>query len=344
MQFPDCHWKGRFDGEACPRLEGRLERKDSHRAAGPPSMKVQARLAALFEQTLTESMSLDQMQKALRRVIPGYEIHQRSGFPPNIPMPRADAAHHVVKVILKEGLFLRFVEALIELTTLGEMGREVKVLLLPRVIAEMEEQGYRYSRQKRMFVEAVGRTRTMGWGTLRDGGSYDFALLRADIVGNSEMVRRYPRDVVSQALTSVRTLVTRLVEKRDGRIWSWEGDGALAAFYFNDKILQATLCGMEIIHELFVYNLVGRPLPEPLRARLAVHAGPCRFLRSSRESAGDTVKHVEVLESSYTPPGFLTVSPNVYTDLGSKLSPLFTAVPGPNHGNVFRYGLEWEQK
>jgi class 3 adenylate cyclase len=307
-------------------------------------MKVQARLATLFEQLLTESMSLDQMQKAIRRVIPGYDIQQRAGYPPNIPMPRADAARHVLKEVLKEGLFLRLVEALIELTTLGEMGREVKILLLPRIIAEVEDQGYKYSRQKRMFVEAVGRKGTMGWGTLRDGGSYEFALLRADIAGNSDLVRRYPKEMVNEALSSVRSMVTRFVEKRDGRIWTWQGDGALAAFYFNDKIIQATLCAMEIIHELFVYNLVARPLPEPLRARLAVHAGPCHFQRSTQQSADDTVKHVEVLESSYTPPGFLTVSPNVYTDLGTKLSSFFKAVPGPDNRSVFRYGLEWQRK
>ena len=307
-------------------------------------MKVQARLAALFEQLLTESMSLDQMQKAIRTVIPGYDIQQRSGFPPNIPMPRADAARHVLKEVLKENLFLQLVEAMIEMTTRGEMGREVKILLLPRIIAEVENQGYKYSRQKRMFVEAVGKKRTMGWATLRDGGSYEFALLRADIAGNSDLVRRYPREMVNEALASVRAMVTRFVERRDGRIWQWQGDGALAAFYFNDKIVQATLCGMEIIHELFVYNLIARPLPEPLRARLAVHAGPCHFLRSSRQSADDTVKHVEVLESTYTPPGPLTVSPNVYTDLGSKLSALFKPVPGPDNSSIFRYGLEWEQK
>jgi hypothetical protein len=53
---------------------------------------------------------------------------------------------------------------------------------------------------------------------------------------------------------------------------------------------------------------------------------------------------VELLEASYTRPGCLTVSPGVFTDLGSKLSPLFTAVGGPDSSSVFRYGLEWEQK
>jgi class 3 adenylate cyclase len=301
-------------------------------------------LTTLFEQALTQSMSVDQMQRAARKVIADYDIQARSGFPANIPIPRADAARHILRDFIRHGAFLRFIEGLIELTTRGDMGREVKIPLLSRIIAEIEEQGYTYSRQKGVFVEAGGRKRTMGWGTLKEGDTYEFALLRADIARNSEIVRRYPRDLVSAAYAGVRELVTRMVEKRDGRIWSWEGDGALAAFYFADKTIQATLCGMEIIHELFVLNLVGRTLPEPVHVRLAVHAGPCRFLSSPKESAGDTIRRVELLEASYTRPGSLTVSPGVFTDLGSKLSPLFSAVPGPDNSSVYRYGIGWEAK
>jgi class 3 adenylate cyclase len=307
-------------------------------------MKLTSRITTLFVRALSESMSVDQMQRAARMVIPGYDIQARSGFPPNIPIPRGDAARHILRDFLDQGALLKLIQALIELTTQGDMGREVKIPLLPHILAEVEDQGYQYSQQKGLFVEGGKRERTMGWGTLTEGGNYEFALLRIDIAQNSELVRRYPRGLINAAYATVRDMVTRLVEKRDGRVWSWEGDGGLAAFYFSDKTIQATLCGMEIIHELFLYNLIGRTLPEPVRVRLAVHAGPCRFLRSSKESAGDTIRRVELLEASYTRPGCLTVSPGVFTDLGSKLSPLFTAVTGPDNSSVFRYGLEWEQK
>ncbi len=304
-------------------------------------MKVNSRLASLFVSALSQSMPVELMQKVARMVIPNYDIYERSGFPAAIGMPRADAARHILKDFSREGYLLKFVESLIEVTTEGFMSREVRIPLLPRIIAEVEDQGYRYSATKGVFVEAGENERTMGWGTLREGHTYEFALLRVDVVGNSEMVRRYPRSKVAEAFVNVRAMITRQVEKRDGRIWGWEGDGGLAAFYFLDKTIQATLCGMEIVNELFVYNLMGRTLPEPVRVRLAVHAGPCRFLMSARESSGETIRRVELLESRYTHPGCLTVSPGVYTDLGSKLAPLFTSVPGPENSTIFRYALEW---
>jgi class 3 adenylate cyclase len=307
-------------------------------------VKVPARLSTLFVRALSQSMSVDLMQKVVRTVIPDYDVHERSELPSYIPMTRADAARHILKDITGEGYFLKLIEALIEVTSHGDMGREVRIPSLPRIVSEVEDQGYRYSREKGVFIEAGAGARTMGWGTLREGRSYEFALLRLDIAGSSELVRRYPKALIGAVYGTLHDLVARIVEKRDGRIWNWEGDGGLAAFYFMDKTIQATLCGMEIVHELLLQNLLSAALPEPLRVRLAVHAGPCRFFASAKDSAGETIRRVEMLESVYTAPGSLTVSPGVFTDLGSKLSPLFVAAPGPDNGSIYRYSLEWEKK
>lgn len=307
-------------------------------------MKVPARLASLFVSALSQSMSVDLMVKIARTVIPNYDVRERSGFPSNIAMPRADVARHILKDLTREGYFLKLIEALIDITAYGDMGREVRIPLLSRIVSEVEDQGYSYSREKGVFIEAGQGTRTMGWGTLREGRSYEFALLRVDIAGSSELVRRYPKTLIAAVYGTLTDLVTRVVERRDGRIWTWEGDGGLAAFYFKEKTIQATLCGMEIVHEILLLNLLSAALPEPLRVKLAVHAGPCRFMVSVKESGGETIRRVEMLESAYTAPGSLTVSPGVFTDLGSKLSPLFVAVPGPDNGSVYRYSLEWERK
>ncbi len=309
-------------------------------------MKIPTRLGTLFVSALSQSMPVDLMQKVARTVIPDYDIYERSGFPPSIPIPRVDAARQILRDFVRENYFLKLIESLLEVQQQGDMGREIRIPLLSRIVAEIEDQGFTYSQQKGMFLEATknGRARTMGWGTLREGRSYELALLRIDTVGNSDLVRRYPRSRIDTTYAAVRDMITRLVERREGRIWSWEGDGGLAAFYFIDKTIQATLCGMEILHELFLYNLLGTALPEPLSARLAVHAGPCKFLASSKESAGDTIRRVELLESRYTSPNSLTVSPGVFTDLGSKLSPLFVPVSGPDNSSIYRYSLEWQKR
>jgi class 3 adenylate cyclase len=307
-------------------------------------MMSHAALESLVVRSLSHSLSVDLMIKIAKKIIPDYDIHERSGFPPNIPIPRVDAARQIFGDIQRAGSLLKLAETLIDVHYNGQMGRPVRVQFLGRIISEVEAQGYRYSTADRVFVEAASREKTMGWGTLQEDGTYDFALLRADIVGNAKLVRMYDRDDVNTAFDKTRELMRRAVEKRNGRIWSWEGDGGLAAFYFVDKNIQATLCGMEIIHELFLFNLLQSPLPESLSVRLAVHSGPCKFLSSGKDTASETIRRVEEIESKFTKPDSLTVSPGIYTDLGWKLSQFFTQVPGPENSPLYRYILRWEKR
>ena len=307
-------------------------------------MMSHAALESLVIRSLSQSMSVDLMIKIAKRVIPDYDIHKASGFPPNIPIPRVDAARQIFGDVQRADSILKLVEALIDVANNGQMGRPVRVQHLNRIIDEVENQGYRYSSADRVFVEAASREKTMGWGTLQEGRTYEFALLRADIVGNAKLVRAYEKEAVDSAFEKVRDLVKRSVEKRNGRIWSWEGDGGIAAFYFLDKNIQATLCGMEIIHEIFLYNLLQSPLPESLDVRIAVHAGPCKFLSAGKDTASETIRRVEQVESKFTAPGSLTVSPGVYTDLGGKLSQFFVPVSGPDSSALFRYVLRWEKR
>jgi class 3 adenylate cyclase len=302
-------------------------------------VKVNTRVAGLLVQAMTQSLTVDMMTVVARRLIPDYDVYERSGFPPSIPMPRADAARHILKDFSREGLFFRLVEALIDVHTNGFMGREVPIPLLSRIAAEIEGQGYRYWREKGVFVESAGRGKTMGWGTLREGRTYELALLRMDVAGNSALMRRYPADIVRATFAAMKDIARRLVEGRDGRIWSWEGDGGLAAFYFGDKAMQATLCGIEILHELYLFNLLACRLPEPVSMRLAVHAGPCRFTGAPRDAGGETIRRVELLESTYTQPDSLTVSSVVYTDLGGKLERSFVPIGGDGNSALFRYAL-----
>jgi class 3 adenylate cyclase len=307
-------------------------------------MMSHAALESLVVRSLSHSLPVDLMIKIAKKIIPDYDIHERSGFPPSISIPRVDAARQIFGDIQRAGSLLKLAETLIDMHYNGHMGRPVRVQFLDRIIAEVEAQGYRYSTADRVFVEAASREKTMGWGTLQEDGTYEFALLRADIVGNAKLVRMYDRDDVNTAFDKTRELVRNAVEKRNGRIWSWEGDGGLAAFYFVDKNIQATLCGMEIIHELFLFNLLQSPLPESLAVRLAVHAGPCKFLSSGKDIASETIRRVEEIESKFTKPDSLTVSPGIYTDLGGKLSQFFTQVPGPENSPLYRYILRWEKR
>jgi len=305
-------------------------------------MKVSARFENYLIEALSQSMPMHVMEKLCARIIPGYDLYRRTGFPATIPIPNIDAARQIVRDIKQLYSLPQFVELLIDVNRNGLMGRQIPIRSLKRIIKEMEALGLLFKEEYGIFVEDPRRGRTRNWGVLREGEIYEFSFLRLDIVGNSELVRRHEKQKVEQAYEDLKRIMERIVIRREGRIWRWEGDGGLATFYFGHKNIQATLAGSEILLEIFMYNLLECGLLEPLRVRMAVHTGPCRYFNSLENLQSDTLRRLERIESNYTLPDSLTLSPGVYTDLGTKLGSFFSAFKETAHKSLYRYKLSWE--
>jgi len=305
-------------------------------------MRVPQRLRSYIAQALAQSMDVLLMERLAARVIPGYDLYQRTGFPPNIPVPQASAAEQIATDIAREGYARRFAEVLIEVTNNGVMGRAVSVRLLPQIIKEIESLGYEFKQEYGIFVEGGQAGRTKGWGIMRPEAVYDLSFLRMDIAGNTELVRRHSRPLVRQVYDEIRQVFTGVVEKREGRLWQWEGDGGTAAFYFGAKNVQATLAGMEILQELFMYNLMRCPFSCPVKVRLAVHTGPCQYLEDFKEIRSDTLRRLQLIESQHAESDSLVISPGVYSDMGNKLDTFFEPIQVSRHNLLFKYKLVWE--
>lgn len=305
-------------------------------------MRVSVRLQTYLTRALAQSMEVVVMEKLAARVIPGYDLYERSGFPPNIPIPQADAAQQITLDVVREGYLRRFTELLIEVDRNGLMGRSVSIRLLPQIIKELESLGFVFSEEYGLFMEGDASRKTKGWGVLREGATYDLSFMAMDIVGNTQMVRRYSKPRVLKAYADLRQLFSTVVDRREGRIWNWEGDGGVAAFYLGNNNAQAALAGMELLLELFVYNLFTPPLPEPLRIRVAVHAGPCQFFERFEDLRSDTLRRLEIIEAQHTEPETLVISSRVYSDLGNKLEQFFRPVSISRHQSLYRYRLRWE--
>jgi hypothetical protein len=306
-------------------------------------MKVNSKLQTMIIDSLSYSMPVHTMVKVVRRIIPNYDLHKRTGFPESIPIPGIDAAKQITSDIISNGLFMSFVETLVDIYNNGLMGRKINIHFLSQIMDEIEEAGFYYNTEYGVFQETEYGKKTRGWGILQQGKNYELSFLGIDIVHNTELVRRYSRQTIIDTYNDLKDIVAENVEARGGRIWEWEGDGGLAAFFFRNKNTKAVLTGVDILLELFLYNLFDCMLDEPLLVRMAIHTGPCQFLHDIKDIKSDTLRRLEILESTYTEPNYLTISPGVYSDLGNKLERFFSPEKISSTNYIYKYHLKWEQ-
>jgi hypothetical protein len=266
----------------------------------------------LLKKCLSESLNADMLKRIAEDVIPDYDLLARTGFPPNIPMQGQTAASRIVDDVVEEGLFLHFVERLALLDREGFMGRSYRIAGLRELFKSIGAEGYIWDSDTGRFMEDSRIRRTQNWGRLVQGEELRFSLLRIDVVKNSRIVKTHGETAARSAFDDLRSIFARVVERRSGRIWSFAGDGALAAFLFGHSTTSSVLAGMALIHELFIYNRAYNRMGEPLLVRAAVHTGPLRYLPDVGEMLKqETCLEVVEAEGRWTPPDALSITPAV---------------------------------
>lgn len=310
------------------------------RAAPVPSMKFKSANYTSVVKSIAQSFTVDMIGKLGRMVFPSYDLHERLGYKPTVPIAPAVAARQLVADAERADVFLDLVERLFSIGRSGFMGRKYPVGRLQEIAAGITAEGYVFDPARGLFTEDSRVSRRHDWGRMKEGAEYAVALLRLDIAGNSELVRSNRASDIKAAYGKFRALASAAVEARDGRIWQWEGDGGLACFYHGQPFSAAAHAGMEIQNALLVYGMLENPLDRPLAVRAAAHGGPVAYSRDEAAlMRNETIKEVIELEGGHTKPGALTVSSLVLGQLDRPAQELFRPVKGDGRRGLAEYRI-----
>ena len=281
--------------------------------------------SSLCRKSLQESLPIDTMIRFAQLANPEYNIYRRTGLKEGLPISKQYAAHRIVEDMILDGYYVDFVETLVQVSTKGFMGRRYLLKGLEDIVEGLMDEGYTFDEVSGHFFENQEERVSPNWGRLREGDERRMTLLRLDIVGNSALVKNNPRSKIEQAYNDLRDIVDQVVTKRLGRLWSWEGDGALAAFLFGSMEKTVIYAGMEILHELFFYNRLRNPLDSPIDLRLGAHIGQIWYSNNEMERLkNETIKEAMLYEG-VAAKNSLSVSYNLYITMDQQTLNLFSA-------------------
>ena len=276
---------------------------------------------------LTISLSVDQMNRFAKITKHDYDLHKSLGFSKGHPIGIHEAADRIVADMLQSGYYIDFVETLIKVDTKGYMGRKFALRGLDDVIGDVLQAGYSYDKTTGIFFEDQSQQITKNWGRLMEGDEQSMAVLRLDIAGNSLLVKNNPKRLVDETYNDLREIVDTAVVSRLGRLWTWEGDGALAAFMLGDYSRLAIFAGMEILSSMFIFNKTQNQLDSPVKLRISVHSGDISYTdNKTKILKADTVRTAILLESKAAVPNSLVISESLAMSQDQSLIDIFSNV------------------
>ena len=309
-------------------------------------MRIPNSIISTCEKALSQSMDNRTMTMLARRLMPGYDLHERTGIPGSVAIPNQNAARQVVRDIVSCDMFLDFVILLLDFSDQvkgrGIAGRKISIPYLRPILNGVYKMGYLFDQSNMLFIENPVERKTRNWGTLKFDQEYTIGFLRIDIVGNTELVRENSPECISSTYGTLRDIVIAAVDRRNGRIWDWDGDGGLGAFCYGNMNEAAVLSAMEILHELFIYNITSCPLEDGLHVRMAVHSGPFEYTDDSEKlKNADTVKLTNNIEHMHTLKDHISVSHAVKMMLEPLTSLQFEEFKSSDNRNYYRYSVRF---
>jgi|GEM_PF-5815668 len=169
------------------------------------------------------------------------------------------------------------------------------------------------------------------WDRLRDGDRAMFIFLKLDIVGHSKIVENNPLDKASNTLNNFENWVEGYVSRYGGRLWTWQGDGGLAAFFASDGVEKSVKCAFCVIDELDSFNKFKSEIKDQIKVRIALHLGDVTYREQTGRIHSTDINFVSHMEEEYSSCDDICISRAVYTQLSEIGRQLFKGI-GSFHG------------
>ncbi|MCG8571581.1 MAG: hypothetical protein MJB14_15705 [Spirochaetes bacterium] len=256
---------------------------------------------------------------------PELNLYDLTGYPSNSIIPSREAASQVVEYFYKIDKFTQFLNLYIHLAQTGFKGEIVALNNIKKVIKEMSNSGYYYRNDLKKVVKVEKDTLRNDWGFLETEKIYNFCFASVDICGNSRLVRNYDHELIRRTYLNYKNLVITAVEKRNGRIWSWEGDGGLISFHIKDTVNDAVLAAYEIISSMTVFNATMNYLNENLCIRIGINSGSARYKSITSTISSDAIDRVREIEKKHTLPMTISISQHTFVHVNAILRKYFNS-------------------
>lgn len=286
---------------------------------------------------LETQLRTEQINHLGRDVNPEFDVAGISGFGDKIVIPRQVAAQCVLDFFRTDEQLLEFTGYMLARRGFGATGGEIRIKGEGRLLEVLRSQGWVFDAKAGRFQRDQDQQLTSDWGVMRPGEEYYHAFASIDIVASSELIRTNVKEDVEVTMARLRTYIYGHVEKMNGRIWSWYGDGGMAVFFGEDCIARCTLSMMRLLAYLPVFNIAQNELraETDIRLRVGQHYGTAVYQHDISRIASPDLRFAMEMEKHRADPNSLAISDTVFQNLRQEIRSAFS--PAEDHGGMKSY-------
>ena len=274
---------------------------------------------------LASNFTTDEIDLLGKYFEPKFNSHFISGQPFGITLRPEIAAQTIVKFFAQKNQLDKLIVLIINSNENSSViRRNVAIQGLAEFLQKMGGMGLIYDAASSAIIQKAGGE-SDNWGYLAEGTPYNFAFLSIDIAGNSIIQSKYPKQDIENVYENMFKIIEGNVKHYNGKIWTWAGDGGIAAFYLGNVIEDAVNAAINIQTRMIPFNLSSKrnKFLEPIHLRIAAHQGPTTYKENKGSILSEAINYVAHLEKKGTAPDAVAISREIYDELNDRYRKIF---------------------
>ncbi len=293
----------------------------------------------LLHEILHGSLLTEQINHLGRDVDPKFSVAAVSGYGDKIVIPRQVAATCVIDYFNTDERLLEFVAYMLSREGQGATGGIINLKGTPALLQLLKEHNWVYDREGARFQRDQSQARTADWGFMKEGQEYHHSFASIDIVASSNLIKTNIKEDVEVTMARLRKYIYDHVEKRNGRVWSWYGDGGIAAFYGEGSTNLSVISMIQIISYLPIFNISQNELrPETdIKLRVGMHFGTAVYKTDISKILSPDLKMAMDIEKNCASPNSVAITDSVYQSLRTEVRAAFAPAGEYSNQKVYLY-------
>ena len=286
-------------------------------------------LALLHEtsELISQNLNADEIEAFGKIIFKSFDCHKLAGKSNHITLSPRKCAAVLVEYCNNGKKLFDLIQLLVQLDGSTLKGKIITLNGLEIYLNKLGQAGIYYDFRKRKVLRSKKElTDLPNWGSLKEGKEYSLTILSIDIVNNSKLVKKHGVKTMEHVYFQLKSFLTKKLYEYDGRLWSFAGDGGIAAFTFKDQITRSVLCALDIQSSLAIFNI--NPvvkIKDTIELRIGIDTGKIKFLKETGTIVSDVINFAAHLEKYATSPGQISISDTVMKQLNKKITRIFTA-------------------
>lgn len=193
-------------------------------------------------------------------------------------------------------------------------------------------------KRKNISFKPIVVPKNTDWNNLKNNESYELSLVMIEIVLLEKNIGQYTKAIIDKIYFNIRNEINKIAKMFGGKLWYWNNNNGVIAFYFEDKVNCSMLAAIYFYTHFFQICMEVLKLNNIPNFKIGINEGKTVFnYLNTGEITSNIINSLSHLTKKHTENDCLNITENVYKKINPRLHKYFIKINNNKTDKLYQY-------